>query len=171
MPAAGTGSVQRRLCQQQHRRALSSPAHGMRSVERSGARSPMTFARIVLEVETCSCAPTAIQWHLRCTAEASSEAPTGDWMCGLCVAAERCGEDRMQHGLVGEDDAADGAGLDPSALDVDDEEATLTYRRQAAYDKAGVLPYPPNIWDASSMGGLQRGPRGLRSPFGRSQTK
>ncbi len=52
-------------------------------------------------------------------------------MCGMCIAAERRGEDMMQHGLVGEDDAADGAGCDPSAVDADDEEGE-TYRSQAA---------------------------------------
>ncbi len=82
----------------------------------------------------------------RCTAEALSEVPTGDRMCGLCIAAERRGEDMMQHGLVGEDDTAAGAGFDPSAVDTDDEEGK-TDISPAAYDKAGILPYPPNIWD------------------------
>ncbi len=34
------------------------------------------------------------------------EAPTGYWMCSMCVEAERGGEDMMQHGLEVEDDAA-----------------------------------------------------------------
>ena len=99
----------------------------------------------------CSYCNTA--WHLQCTAEAFSEAPTGYWMCSMCVEAERSGEDMMQHGLEGEHDAA-GAGFDPS-VDADDEEGD-TDISQAAYDKAGIRPYPPNIWDASTMAALQR---------------
>jgi hypothetical protein len=99
----------------------------------------------------CSYCNTA--WHLHCTAEAFSEAPTGYWMCSMCVEAERGGEDMMQHGLEDEDDAA-GDGFDPS-VDADDEEGD-TDISQAAYDKAGIRPYSPNIWDASTMAALQR---------------
>ena len=101
----------------------------------------------------CSYCNTA--WHLQCTAESFSEAPTGYWMCSMCVEAERRGEDMMQHGLEGEDAAVDGAGFDPSAVDADDEEGE-TDISQAAYDKAGILPFPPSIWDASTMAALKR---------------
>ena len=71
----------------------------------------------------------------------------------MCVEAERSGEDMMQHGLEGEHDAA-GAGFDPS-VDADDKEGDADIS-QAAYDKAGILSYPPNIWDASTLAALQR---------------
>jgi hypothetical protein len=102
----------------------------------------------------CSYCNTA--WHLQCTAEAFSEAPTGDWMCGLCTEAERLGENMMQHGLEGEGDDADGAGFDPSGVDADDEDGE-TDVTQAAYVKAGLRPFQSDIWDASTMAALQRG--------------
>ncbi len=47
--------------------------------------------------------------------------PVAAWMCGRCVVpAERRGEAMMQHGLEGEDDVADGAGFDSSAVDTED---------------------------------------------------
>jgi hypothetical protein len=101
------------------------------------------------------CSYCTALWHLHCTAKAFSEAPSCDWMCYLCFAAERRGADMMQHGLVGDADAADGAGFDPSAVDADDEDGD-TDISQAAYDKAGIRPYPPNSWDASTMAALQR---------------
>ena len=156
-PAAGNDSVQKQLSQQQPRRFF----FLTRTRDEKGRKLWLTDHNDVCEnclgtgkKLLCSYCNTA--WHLHCTAEAFSEAPAGFWMCSMCVEAERRGEDMMQHGLEGEDAAVDGAGFDPSAVDADDEEGE-TDISQAAYDKAGILPFPPSIWDASTMAALKRG--------------
>ena len=104
------------------------------------------------ELLLCSYCNTA--WHLHCTPEMFLEAPTGHWMCSMYVQAERDGENMMEHGLDDEDNAEGGA-YDPSAIDADDEEGE-TDISQVAYENAGILPYPPNIFDASTQAALAR---------------
>ena len=75
-------------------------------------------------------------------------------MCGLCVQAEREGDDMANHGLEGEDDHDEAPAFDP-AVDADDEDGE-TDISEAAYDAAGILPFPPSIWDATTADALRR---------------
>ena len=100
------------------------------------------------------CSYCNTSWHLQCTGEQFVEAPEGYWMCGMCVEAEREGDDMTHHGLPGEDDEEEAPVFDRS-VDADDEDGE-TDISEAAYEAAGILPFPPSIWDATTADALRR---------------
>jgi hypothetical protein len=68
-----------------------------------------------------------------------------------------------KRGLEGEDEAVDGARFDRSTVDAEDEEGE-TDTSEAAYDKAGILSYPPSISDAMTSAALKRALEPRMSP-------
>jgi hypothetical protein len=100
------------------------------------------------------CSYCNTSWHLGCTPEQLTEAPEGHWMCSLCVEAERGGEDFRHHGLDGEDDFAGAGAFDPD-VDADDVDGHADFSN-AAYDDAGILPFAPSVWEATTTAALQR---------------
>ncbi len=111
----------------------------------------------VLGLDSCYCARTATPPGIFGALRKScfSAPPAGYWMCALCVQAENDGEDMIDHGLEGEYDAVDCAGFDRSTVGADDEKGEAD-TSEAAYDQAGILSYPPSIWDATTAEQLKR---------------
>jgi len=106
------------------------------------------------------CSYCNTSWFLQCTGEQLIEAPEGYWMCGMWVEAEREGDDMTHHGLPGDDEEEEAPVFDPSVDDADDEDGE-TDISEAAYDTAGILPFPPSIWACHDR---RRPEEGTRSP-------